>query len=126
MDEEPVVVAVRALLTGGGYPKNLVEALKDRFSEAEVRKAIWILIGEGQAEITGERMVRLKEMGDEKLHTIQERYEIQMENRIYEAALLFESLEGRGLINGNGHHLAQEVAAYAVKLLQSRWVKPQD
>ena len=39
---------------------------------------------------------------------------------IYEAALIFEQLEHAGLIYGNGHHIAQDIASYAVKLFEKR------
>ena len=47
--------------------------------------------------------------------------EALMRNRIYETSLLFERLEGLKLIHGNGHHLAQKVAEFAVKLLREQW-----
>lgn len=43
-------------------------------------------------------------------------------NAIYETALFFERLEGAGKISGNGHHLAQELAAAAAAMLRERWV----
>jgi hypothetical protein len=46
----------------------------------------------------------------------------EMANRVYEAALLFETLEGAKRIRGSGHHLAQDVAGYAVQRLVDRWV----
>jgi hypothetical protein len=59
----------------------------------------------------------------EKLEQIQKDFEAHMSNRVYEACILFETLENRGLISGNGHHLAQKMAQEAVDLLKSRWVK---
>ena len=45
-------------------------------------------------------------------------------NRIYEAALLIEQLEDAGrLVPTNGHHVAQDIANYAVKQLKERWKK---
>ena len=46
----------------------------------------------------------------------------EMSNRVYEAALLFEALECAKRARGNGHHLAQDVAGYAVTLLEDRWI----
>jgi hypothetical protein len=46
---------------------------------------------------------------------------VEISNRVYQAALLFEQLESLGLIQGNGHHLAQKVAEFAKTLLDKRW-----
>ena len=43
-------------------------------------------------------------------------------NAVYEAAHLFERLEGKGKVRGNGHHIMQDVAEYARKLMRERWV----
>lgn len=48
--------------------------------------------------------------------------EATIENAVYAAALLFESLENAGQIRGNGHHMAQSVAAFASALLRERWI----
>jgi hypothetical protein len=46
-------------------------------------------------------------------------------NIVYAATIqFFERLEGRRL-RGNGHHMAQDVAAAAVKLVQERWIDEQ-
>lgn len=45
---------------------------------------------------------------------------------VFEAAMTFEPLEDAGLVSGNGHHLAQEVAGFAVELLRERWRGSQD
>lgn len=45
----------------------------------------------------------------------------ELSNRVYEAALIIERLEGRGLYLGNGHHAAQEIARYAVEVLRKGW-----
>jgi hypothetical protein len=45
----------------------------------------------------------------------------ELEGKVYEAASYFENLEHKGLIYGNGHHAAQEIAAYAVECLKQRW-----
>lgn len=47
----------------------------------------------------------------------------ELSNDVYRAALWFERAEGAGLIHGNGHHAAQEIAAYAVKRLKERALK---
>lgn len=39
----------------------------------------------------------------------------------YKVALVFERLEGLGLIVGNGHHIAQDVAKYIEELVEERW-----
>lgn len=57
---------------------------------------------------------RLQEMSREEL-------EIELSNRVYEAARLIEQLEHVGLVLGNGHHAAQSIAEFAVKELKSRW-----
>ena len=46
----------------------------------------------------------------------------EMSNRTYEAAILFERFECAGKVRGNGHHMAQKVAAFAAALLEERWV----
>jgi hypothetical protein len=45
----------------------------------------------------------------------------QITNRVYTASLLFEQLEHRGAVSGNGHHAAQQVAAFAEKEMRERW-----
>jgi hypothetical protein len=60
--------------------------------------------------------------GRKEPETINQREaEVELGNRIYQAAIYFEELEGKGLIRGNGHHLAQAVAEYAQTLLKERW-----
>ncbi len=44
-------------------------------------------------------------------------------NAVYEATILIESLEYTGKINGNGHHIRQNICAYTVSELEKRWVK---
>lgn len=46
----------------------------------------------------------------------------EIQNKVYDAAHLFERLEGVGKIHGNGHHLQQAVAALAKKLMEERWI----
>lgn len=40
---------------------------------------------------------------------------------VYAATQLIEQLEYAGRIRGNGHHLRQEIAEFAVKLMRERW-----
>ena len=47
-------------------------------------------------------------------------------NRVYEAAILFERFEDAGKVHGNGHHIAQSVAAFAEKLMADRWIANDD
>ena len=42
-------------------------------------------------------------------------------NEVYSGSALFELLEGK--VRGNGHHIRQEVARYAQKLMEERWTK---
>lgn len=55
-------------------------------------------------------------MSDEKI-------EADVADTIYAAALIFEGLEHKGLVVGNGHHLAQKVTDYAVELYRKAKVK---
>ncbi len=59
----------------------------------------------------------MKNIGDMELKDA----EVELSNRVYEAALFFERLEGASKIIGNGHHAAQEVARLAVEELRRRW-----
>jgi hypothetical protein len=49
--------------------------------------------------------------------------EENLSNDVYLAALWFERAEGAGLIYGNGHHAAQELAQHAVNMLRQREIK---
>lgn len=49
--------------------------------------------------------------------------EEQLSNEVYKAALWFESAECAGLIHGNGHHMAQQLARDAVERLRERLIK---
>lgn len=49
-----------------------------------------------------------------------------MGNTIYASSGLFEDLENAGHIRANGHHLRQQLAEYAQKLLRDAWAKPDD
>jgi predicted ATPase len=50
-----------------------------------------------------------------------EKTEAELVNAVYKAALLFEALEHKGLIVGNGHHAAQKIATEASNELRARW-----
>jgi hypothetical protein len=50
--------------------------------------------------------------------------EAQLSSAVYDACALFERLETRGLVRGNGHHLQQAVAHFAVEKLKERWQAP--
>ena len=50
----------------------------------------------------------------------QEDFETELSNEVYKAGLWFERAEGVGLIYGNGHHMAQKLACYAVQMLQDQ------
>ena len=61
-------------------------------------------------------------MPDEKLQnmTLQDA-EAELSKRVYAATRLIEELEFAGHVRGNGHHIRQEIAAFAVKLLREQW-----
>jgi len=48
--------------------------------------------------------------------------QVEIEQAVYNAALLFERLEGVKKVHGNGHHMAQRIAAQAKELLVERWI----
>jgi hypothetical protein len=51
---------------------------------------------------------------------------IEVENTAYRSMVsLFESLEHQGLISGNGHHIAQKIAAIAKETVLERWKEKQ-
>ena len=58
---------------------------------------------------------------DASLEDVQE----VIERLFYQAGMIWERLEHRGLISGNGHHMAQELQRQQVALLMERWTKPQ-
>lgn len=55
----------------------------------------------------------LSEMDDKQI-------EAEVSDRVYAAALVFETLESLGKVHGNGHHMAQKVADFAAKLYRER------
>jgi len=42
-------------------------------------------------------------------------------NKVYQAATFAEDVEHQGLIFGNGHHVAQDIAAYAQAKILLQW-----
>ena len=42
-------------------------------------------------------------------------------NAIYKVAIIFEKWEHEGKVQGNGHHIAQDIAAYAEHVVQQRY-----
>lgn len=51
-----------------------------------------------------------------------EQAEAEISRKVYEACLLFERMENRGKVRGNGHHMAQNMAKQAADLMRERWV----
>lgn len=49
--------------------------------------------------------------------------ETEILNSVYAATVLIEWLEHAGKVRGNGHHIRQEVAAAAAKILKERWIE---
>jgi hypothetical protein len=47
-------------------------------------------------------------------------------NAVYTAALVYERAEGLGLLYGNGHHMAQEIALEAANRLKERFQKARE
>lgn len=47
---------------------------------------------------------------------------VELEQRVYKAALYLEELEHAGAVYGNGHHIAQRIAHSATNELVQRWV----
>ena len=58
-----------------------------------------------------------KELKEMDLETAQN----ELSNEVYAAAGIIELLEGQGKVRGNGHHIRQNIAAYAENLLKERW-----
>lgn len=58
---------------------------------------------------------------------LQQEIGIELSSAVYTAALIYERCEGMGLIRGNGHHMAQELATEAVKRLADAYTfKPKE
>ena len=47
----------------------------------------------------------------------------EIANSVYEATSLYETLEYKRKVRGNGHHIRQKVAAFAVSLMEERWIE---
>ena len=47
----------------------------------------------------------------------------EISNRIYEAAVLYELLESKHKVGGNGHHIRQKLSSYAMKLMEDSWIE---
>ncbi len=45
----------------------------------------------------------------------------KLSTEVYKSTKLFEALETACLVHGNGHHMRQKIAEFAVKLLRERW-----
>lgn len=45
-----------------------------------------------------------------------------LQEAVYSACALFEELEHRGKVQGNGHHVRQTIAETAVVELKRRWL----
>jgi hypothetical protein len=52
----------------------------------------------------------------------QEQAAALVEQAAYKACHLFERLEAAGKVRGNGHHLMQQIATEAGKLMRERWI----
>ena len=72
----------------------------------------------------------MKNYTDEQLQSMTlEAASAEIGNRVYAATGLIEQLEfrkakdGGKRIRGNGHHIRQEIAAFAVKLIKYQWVE---
>lgn len=61
---------------------------------------------------------------DPKTITLED-FETELSNDVYKAALWFERAEGAGLIHGNGHHMAQQLARDAVEMMRKRAIQKQ-
>lgn len=62
------------------------------------------------------------EMSAEEKKAALEDAATDMSSAVYKAAALYERLENRGLILGNGHHIRQQLAREAVLMLRDRWL----
>lgn len=52
--------------------------------------------------------------------------ETHIQHLMFEAAQIFETLEGLGIIRGNGHHARMSYAESAVADLRDRWIDKTD
>jgi len=47
---------------------------------------------------------------------------VELTNEVYDATALFELMEHRGKIIGNGHHIRQKISKFAEDLMRNRWI----
>lgn len=85
---------------------------------------------ECSAKECGNRIPPAEELCKSCSTAMQQRYEERvkqllgdLEFKVYNAALILEDMERYGLIHGNGHHMAQKVAKFAVDLAKERMRK---
>lgn len=52
-----------------------------------------------------------------------EQAEGEISRKVYEACQLFERMENRRKVRGNGHHMAQQLAKQAADLMRERWIE---
>lgn len=65
----------------------------------------------------------LYEQESQRLDTMTlEQAEAEISRKVYEACLLFERMENRSKVRGNGHHMAQQMAKQAADLMRERWI----
>lgn len=50
----------------------------------------------------------------------------QMGSELYDLCLVYEHLEHKGLVRGNGHHMSQNVVKFALDQLEKQWVGPKE
>lgn len=66
-DLNEAIAAVRKTAVGDArFPRDLVRALEKDFAEPEVRGAIWALLDRGEAEVTADRKIRVREVAKAK------------------------------------------------------------
>ena len=66
-------------------------------------------------------MLYVEHLTDEELEVLPTPIRIELENAVYKATRIIEDLEGQGKVIGNGHHIRQQISAFAVRMLISRW-----
>ena len=86
----------------------------------ERRKAIEAQIKDAMQGLA-EPDLPLAGITQEELDLLREDWETEACKAVYNAALILEKAEHAGLMWGNGHHAAQEVAEVAVKRLRKDW-----
>lgn len=66
-------------------------------------------------------MIMMNFTDEELLRMPLEKAKTELSNRIYDTARIIELLGGKGKVRGNGHHIRQNIAAYAENLLEEKW-----